>query len=140
VSRKPRAKRTKLQIKGKTLDTPTTSLAAICAVAVLPYANLVFMSAGDETGQTVMMPGWRVHMLSAWLGTVCFVITLFCLESLVHKSMAVAFRTTIPWSPFVVFTGVATIFRIHFLIVIVAACAYGACMYWRKKRVFPIVN
>lgn len=140
MSRKPQAKRAKLQIKPKTPYTPTTSVAAVCAVAVLPYADLVFMSAGDEASQTAMMPSWRVHMLSAWLGTVCFVITLFCLESLVQKSKAVAFRSTIPWSPFVVLTGVATIFRIHILIVIVAACAYGAWMYWRKKRVLPVVN
>lgn len=139
MSRKQQAKRTKIQIKGKTPDTPTTSVAAICSVAVLPYAHLV-LSAGDETGQTAIMPGWRVHMLSAWLGTVCFVITLFCLESLVQKSKAIAFRSTIPWAPFVVLTGVATIFRVHFLIVIVAACAYGAWMYWRKKRVLPVAN
>jgi hypothetical protein len=140
MSRKPQAMRTKLQNKGKTVDTPTTLVAAICAVAILPYADLVIKSAGDETSQAAVMPSWRVHMLSAWLGTVCFVITLFCLESLVQKSKAVAFRSTIPWSPLVVLTGVATIFRIHILIVMVAAASYGAWMFWRQKRVLPVIN
>lgn len=140
MSRKAQAPRTKFQIKGKTLDAPTTSVAAMCAVAMFSYANLVFALVIGETRETAIIPRWRVHMFSAWLGTVCFVITLFCLEALVRESKTAAFRSTVAWAPFLVLTGLATIFHIRVLVVIVTASAYGAWMYRRRRRIFPVVN
>lgn len=93
----------------------------------------MIMSARDEG----MFPGWRVHLLSAWLGTVCFVVALFCLEALVQESKIVAFRSTIRWYPFVVLTGIANIFNIHTLIVIAVAAAYAIWMWRRGKCIFP---
>lgn len=140
VSRKTSTRRNKPRIKGKTFAFPNTSIAAVCGVALFQYTEFVFMSTGDGSFRAPDIPGWRVHMISALLGTLSFVITLFCLEVLVRKSKTVAFRSVIPWLPFVVLTGVATVFHIHFLVLIGAASAYGAWMYWRKKRILPAID
>lgn len=134
MTKSSQEKRTKLQSKGKALNASTTSVAAICAFAIVPYADFMILSARDEG----MFPGWRVHLFSAWLGTVCFVVALFCLEALVQESKIMAFRSTIRWYPFVVLTGIANIFNIHTLIVIAVAAAYAIWMWRRGKRILPI--
>lgn len=140
MSRKTALRSSRPRIKGRTLSVANTSIATICGVALFQYTEFVLTATGDGTFSAPDIPGWRAHMMSVWLGTVAFVVALYCLEALVRKSKTDAFRSVIPWFPFVALTGVATIFHIHFLIVIGAAFAYGAWMYWRRKRTFPAID
>ena len=140
MSRKSVSRTNRPRIKGRSLSYPNISIAAICGVALFQYTEFVLTSTGDGTFGAPDIPGWRAYMMSTWLGTLAFVVVLFCLEALVRNSKRVAFRTVIPWFPFVVLTGVATIFHIHFLIVIGAAFAFGAWMYWRRKRTLQAID
>lgn len=140
VSRKRVSRSSTPSIDRQTLSVANISIAALCGVALFQYTEFVLIVNGDGTFRPPDIPGWRAHMMSAWLGSVAFVVALFCLEALVQKSKTAAFRSVMPWFPFVVLTGVATIFHIHFLIVIGAAFAYGAWMYWRRKRTLQAID
>lgn len=140
VSRKRAARSSTPSINRQTLSIANISIAAICGVALFQYTEFVQIVNGDGTFSAPDIPAWRAHMMSVWLGSVSFVVALFCLEALVRKSKTVALRSVIPWFPFVVLTGVATIYHIHFLIVFGASLAYGASMYWRRKRTLPAIH
>lgn len=109
--------------------------AAMCGAAMCQYTEFVFMSATDKNGHTADIPMWRVHMGSASLGALGFVIALFCLEALNRSSKTLALRSAISWFPLVALTGFATIIHIPVFIVILAGSVYGVWMYRRTRAV-----
>jgi ABC-type uncharacterized transport system permease subunit len=74
-------------------------------------------------------------MGSACLATVAFVITLFLLESLARKSRPRAWRSSVPWSPLIAMTGIATAIHIPIIAVTIACAAYVPWAYYRTRAV-----
>jgi hypothetical protein len=72
-------------------------------------------------------------MGSVCLGSVAFVITLFCFEVLEKKSRSLAFNSAIPWLPLVAITGLAAIIHIPAFIVIIVGLIYGTWVYRRSR-------
>ena len=80
-------------------------------------------------------PPWRIHMGSACLAMMAFVMTLFLLESLARKSRPRALRSTAPWSPLIAMTGVATVIHIPLVAVAIACVVYVPWAYSRTRAV-----
>lgn len=68
---------------------------------------------------------------SACLGTLAFIVLLFCLETLESKSRSLALWSVVKWLPLVGLTGTATVVHIPFLIVLALAVLYGVWVYHR---------
>ena len=105
----------------------------MCGAAMFQYTEFVFMSSTDQNGHTANIPMWRVHMGSACLGSIGFVIALFCFEVLEKKSKSLAFNSAIPWLPLVAITGLASIIHIPAFIVIIVGFIYGTWVYRRSR-------
>ena len=112
---------------------PAILIAIMCGAGMLQYAEFVFISAKDDNGRTFDIPMWRVHMGSACLGALAFMIALFCFESLEQRSKSLALRLTVPWIPLVGITGLATIIHIPIAIVILCSLLYGIWAYRRFR-------
>jgi len=112
---------------------PAILIAVMCGAAMLQYTEFVFVSARDDNGRTFDIPMWRVHMGSACLGALAFMIALFCFEALERRSKSLALRLTVPWIPLVGITGVATIIHIPIAIVILCSLVYGVWAYRRFR-------
>jgi hypothetical protein len=130
--RRPK-KKTKNRTRSADLAFPTIWIAAMCGAAMFQYTEFVYMSSIDENGQPANIPIWRVHMGSVCLGSVAFVITLFCFEVLEKKSRSLAFNSAIPWLPLVAITGLAAIIHIPAFIVIIVGLIYGTWVYRRSR-------
>jgi hypothetical protein len=111
----------------------TMVIAVLVGAAMIQYTEFVFFSARDANGHTADIPMWRVHMGSACLGTIAFMIVLFCCDTLGHKSKRRALRLAIPWLPLVGLTGLASIIHIPILIVIILGLTYGAWVFFRSR-------
>jgi hypothetical protein len=112
---------------------PPIFIAALFGGAMLQYTEFVYMSATDDNGHAFDIPMWRVHMGSACLGSVAFMIALFCFEALERRSRSLALRLTVPWIPLVGITGLATIIHIPIVIVVVCGLVYVVWAYRRFR-------
>lgn len=75
-------------------------------------------------------PAWRVHMGSACVGMIGFILCLFLLESLGRGSRRIALRSITPWAPLIALTGAATVIHIPAFVVVITTLVYSpwACL------------
>lgn len=126
-------KKVRLKTKGTKasadLGLPNFLIAAGFGAAIIHYSEFVFNAARDSDDHTADLPLWRVHMGSACLGTLAFIVVLFCLEMLECKSTNLALWSAVKWLPLVGLTGTATFVHIPFMIVLALAVLYGGWVY-----------
>jgi hypothetical protein len=130
---KGKANRSSRRLEPTYPSLPAILIAALVGGAMLQYIEFVFMSATDDNGHSFDIPMWRVHMGSACLGSVAFMIALFCFEALERRSKSLALRLTVPWIPLVGITGLATIIHIPIAIVVVCSLVYVVWAYRRFR-------
>jgi hypothetical protein len=135
-NRRPK-KKTKNRTRSSDPQFPATLIAAMSGAAMFQYTEFVYMSSTDNNGQPANIPIWRVHMGSVCLGSIGFVIALFCFEVLEKKSKSIAFNSAIRWLPLVALTGLASIIHIPAFIVIIVGFINGMWVYRRSRVPHP---
>jgi hypothetical protein len=116
----------------------TTGALAIGFLGGLGIVNYGESLLGDIQGtgesHARSLANWQVHMGAACMGTAAFVVILFLLVLLGHKSKVSAWRFTLPWLPLVGLTALAT--AIHFpAYVVILMCALDVAWAYYKTRV-----
>jgi hypothetical protein len=110
------------------------AVAALVAGAAIQTVEIIYGNIRDaEVSSSHDFPLWRVHMGSAFAGSVSFVVALFLLENLGKKSKLTALRSVFPWLPVVALTGLATAIHIPIYLVILAAAVYSPWAYSRTR-------
>lgn len=122
----------------QTIDsTPmAVAIAALIGATALYCTEIIYSNIKDSGAPDMrQLPEWRVHMASACVGSLAFVIALFLLESLGRKSWRIALRSALPWLPMVVFTGFATGIHIPSDVTILVTAVYSPWAYLRTRAV-----
>jgi hypothetical protein len=122
--------------KPKTPDsTPmAVAIATLCGATALYCGEIIYDNIKDSGAPDIrQLPGWRAHMASACVGTLAFVISLFLLESLGRRSKSSALRSTVPWLPLVVLTGLATAIHIPTYLVALVTALYSPWAYLHTR-------
>lgn len=114
------------------------ALSAAVGIGAVQCAEIIYDDGRDagvpDNAGTGM---WRVHMGCACIGSVAFVLALFCLERLGRGSMISALRSTIPWAPLIALTGMATAIHIPIYVVIPLILLYSLWAYRRTLAMRP---
>jgi hypothetical protein len=130
-------RRTKTPAYNRNLTDVALLIAAFSASCMFYTTETLYGFLRDSgSGDLQGLSPWRVHMGSACLAMVAFVITFFLLESLARKSRPRALRSTVPWSPLVAVTGVATVIHIPIVAVTIACAVYIPWAYIRTRAVY----
>jgi len=79
--------------------------------------------------QNDKIPGWQIHIGSAFCAAITFVIFLFFLEVHETRSRSTAWRSSAPWLPLIGLTLLATIIDIPYYIVIPVGTIAGVYAY-----------
>jgi hypothetical protein len=111
-------------------------LAAAIGIGAIQCAEIIYSDGSDAgVADKAVVSMWRVHMGCACVGAATFVLALFCLERLARGSMISAMRSTIPWSPLIAITGIATAIHIPLYIVIPLIILLSRWAYRRSMAV-----
>jgi hypothetical protein len=130
-------------IKRSSNEYDTTTIRMLVAFFFGACAVLTVESiAGDakDEGWQLMdrVPAWQVHMGSACLGIMTFVVALFILEVFETRSKTTAWRSSSPWLPLIALTAMATGIHIIFYVVIPIGCIYGIWAYRKTCSVHRV--
>lgn len=108
-------------------STPVALSVAMLIGAGAFYCAQVTYGALEESAATGVppFPAWRIHMGSACVGMLSFMLCLFLLESLGKGSRRIALRSVTPWAPLALLTGAATVIHIPALVVVIMTLVYS---------------
>ena len=113
-------------------STPVALLVSLLIAAGTFYCAEVTYGKIEESAAPGVppFPAWRVHMGSACIGMLSFMLCLFLLESLGRGSRRIALRSVTPWAPLALLTGAATVIHIPPLFVLIMTLVYSpwACL------------
>ena len=104
--------------------------AGISYISEITYGFLV-----DNGEKLPMFPGWRAHMISAFLGLAAFILTFYSLEVLGRQSKTIAWRASLPWLPLLVFTVLGVLVHIPAYVVIPLVVVYTVWAFRRMRMV-----
>jgi len=117
--------------------TPTTLLVAAfggaCAVITVESTFNDGMDVWEH--QMSRLAAWQVHMGSACVGIITFVVFLFILEFLETRSRITAWQSSAPWLPLVGLTALATVVHIPIYVVFLVGGSYAVWAYRRTCSV-----
>ncbi len=118
-------------------STPVALLVSLLAGAGAFYCAEVTYGGIEDSGAAGLrpFPVWRVHMGSACVAMLGFMLCLFLLESLGKGSRRIALRSITPWAPLVVLTGAATLIHIPAFLVVITALLYCPWAYLQTRAV-----
>lgn len=81
------------------------------------------------------LPDWQIHTAAACLGTVTFLMILFCLELMARRSKMMAWRSSWPFLPLIGLTGLASLIHIPAYAVIPIGALLCVWAYRQTSRV-----
>jgi hypothetical protein len=88
---------------------------------------------GEGESHAGSLANWQVHMGAACMGTAAFIVILFLLELLGHKSKVSAWRATWPWLPLVGLTALASVIHFPAYAVVLMCVLDAAWAYYRSR-------
>jgi hypothetical protein len=118
-------------------DTSITLLVALFGGACAFITVESICGDANDAGWQQMnrLPAWQVHMGSACVGIITFVVFLFILEFLETRSRITAWQSSAPWLPLVGLTALATVVHIPIYVVFLVGGSYAVWAYRRTCSV-----